>query len=422
MGGKAIILVLIGFSMIFLVMERNMSSASTRAVENMVDYYTNINAHNIAVSGANLAANQIFLNPSWTAGYQNVSFSKGKFSASVQVIDAFQNIRRITSVSNFNGYIDTVQITLQPSKFSKFGYYSANEGGNIWWVSGDTVWGPFHSQDQIKISGNPVFNGKVSTKIKPVITGYSNPEFNGGLDVGVDLPIPPFAMNDLETAAENGGYNFDGDEDTLYLTFAGDSLKYRFNYKDQPTTVYTKDFAPNGVIFASGATIRLQGTVGGNVTVGSSTTTTAITKGKGKKKKTTYVETGGNIYLDDDIVYKNDHNSNPNATDMLGIVAEQNVFVTDNNANSKDIHIQAAIFAQKGGFGAENYASRPPSGSIVLNGGITQNTRLAVGTFNWSGKIVSGFSKSYHYDNRLMISSPPFFPNTGSLEIVSWYE
>jgi len=229
-------------------------------------------------------------------------------------------------------------------------------------------------------------------------------------------------MNDLETAAENGGYNFDGDEDTLYLTFAGDSLKYRFNYKDQPTTVYTKDFAPNGVIFASGATIRLQGTVGGNVTVGSSTTTTAITKGKGKKKKTTYVETGGNIYLDDDIVYKNDPNSNPNATDMLGIVAEQNVFVTDNNANSKDIHIQAAIFAQKGGFGAENYASRPPSGSIVLNGGITQNTRLAVGTFNWSGKIVSGFSKSYHYDNRLMISSPPFFPDTGSLEIVSWYE
>lgn len=422
MGGKAIILVLIGFSMIFLVMERNMSSASTRAVENMVDYYTNINSHNIAVSGANLAANRIFIDPTWTAGYDNISFSKGKFSVTVQVIDAFQNIRRITSVSNFNGYIDTVQITLQPSKFSKFSYYSANEGSNIWWVSGDTVWGPFHSQDQLKISGNPVFNGKVSTKYNPVITGYSNPEFNGGLDVGVDLPIPSFAMDDLETAADNGGHNFNGGEDTVYIKFIGDSLQYRFGYKDIPTTVFTKDFAPNGVIFASGADIRLQGTISGNVTIGTSSLTTAVTKGKGKKKKTSYVETGGNVFLDDDIVYGNDPNTNPNATDMMGIVAEKNVLITDNNANHNNIVIQAAIFAQKGGFGAENYASRGASGSINLTGGITQNIRLPVGTFNWSGKISSGFSKSYHYDNRLMISSPPFFPNTGSLEIVSWYE
>ena len=119
--------------------------------------------------------------------------------------------------------------------------------------------------------------------------------------------------------------------------------------------VLTKTFAPNGVIFAAGATVRLQGVVSGNYTIGTSTETTAITTGKKKKKITSYVTTGGDIYLDDDIVYKSDPNKNPNSTDMLGIVAENNVFVADNKANRSDINIDAAIFAQYGGFGAENY-------------------------------------------------------------------
>ena len=208
--------------------------------------------------------------------------------------------------------------------------------------------------------------------------------------------------------------------------FVGDSLKYRFAYKDPPTTVLSKTFAPNGVIFAAGATVRLQGVVSGNYTIGASTETTAITTGKKKKKVTSYVTTGGDVYLDDDIVYKSDPNTYPNSTDMLGIVAENNVFVADNKANRSDINIDAAIFAQYGGFGAENYNTRSPSGSINLNGGITQNIRLAVGTFSTDHygnvSIGTGFSKSYHYDNRLMVSSPPKFPGTGSFEIVSWYE
>jgi hypothetical protein len=56
-----------------------------------------------------------------------------------------------------------------------------------------------------------------------------------------------------------------------------------------------------------------------------------------------------------------------------------------------------------------------------LLGGITQNIRRAVGMFGSSG-TTSGFSKRYRYDERLMLASPPYFPGTGSYEIVSWYE
>ena len=124
-------------------------------------------------------------------------------------------------------------------------------------------------------------------------------------------------------------------------------------------------------------------------------------------------------------MYNTDPISNPSSTDILGIVAQNNVLITDNSANNTDIKIQASVYAQTGGFGSENYKTRPESGTIFLYGGITQNVRLPVGTFNNSGsknKIVSGFQKSYRYDDRLMVASPPGFPNTGQFEIVSWYE
>ena len=57
MGGKAILFVVLGFSLIFLVVEKNILSTSSRTVDNMTDYYTSVNAHNIALAGANVGAN-----------------------------------------------------------------------------------------------------------------------------------------------------------------------------------------------------------------------------------------------------------------------------------------------------------------------------------------------------------------------------
>lgn len=429
MGGKAILFLVIGFSAIFLIMEKNIGTSSSRAVDNMAGYYTTMNVHNIAVSGANVAANQIFLDPTWTSGYTNVSFSGGSYTVKVDVIDAFKNIRRITSVGNYVGYNDTVQVTLQPSSFSKFGYYSVNEGSGIYWITGDSVWGPFHTQDVLRISGNPVFNGKVTVKNGMTQTSGSNPQFNAGYLSGVDTPIPGTGVADLQTLADAGGKDFTG-HDTVYITFAGDNIKYKYSYNSSYTTVAASTLAPNGVIFASGANLRVQGTVKGQYSIGSSqetktvttTTTTTNKKGKTKTKTTTTTATvGGDIYLDGDVVYNTDPVANPNSTDLLGIIAQNNVLITDNSTNNNNIKIQAAVYAQTGGFGAENYDTRPAAGTINLYGGITQNSRLAVGTFGGHG-ITSGFQKSYKYDNRMMVASPPGFPDTGSFEIVSWYE
>lgn len=408
MAGKATFLTIIGFTLLFMVAIKNFGNISTDTVGNMVDYYSEMIAHNIAVSGANLASNQIFVDPTWDDGLSNKSFSGGVLNVTVQIIDAYKNVRQITSTGTYHGLTSTVKVTLSPSKFSKFAYYSVSEGGTIWWTGSDTVWGPFHTQDNLRSAYRPVFFGKASS-LKSLIYYSSNknlhkPYFLGGYESGVNLPLPTDGVDAMETAADAGGLKFTG-KDTVYMFFVNDSLKYKYSYGASYTTVYLPDAAGNGMIFAKNSIVRLKGTVKGQYTVACNNTT-------GGK---------GTIYLDDNIVYSKDPRQYPNSTDMLGICAENNVLITKNTANNSDINIHASVYAEKGGFGADYYDTRPISGNINLLGGIIQQTRKAVGTFSGTS-INHGFAKRYKYDDRFMLASPPFFPGTGGFEIVSWYE
>ncbi len=407
MAGKATFLVIIGFTIVFMVAIKNFGRISTDAVGNMVTYYTEMIAHNIAVSGANLAASQVFVDPTWTDGYSNKTFSGGKLDVSIQIVDAYKNIRQITATGIYHGLTSTVTVTLSPSKFSKFAYYSVSEGGTIWWTGSDTVWGPFHTQDYLRAAYHPVFFGKASS-LKSLIyktnKSTDKPYFLGGYESGVSLPMPTDAVDNMESAADAGGYKFTG-HDTVYMCFANDSLKYKYSYGASYNSIYLPDAAANGMIFAKNSIVRLSGTVKGQYTVACNNTTS----GKGK------------IYLDNDIVYNQDPREYPNSIDMLGICAEYDVLLTNNSANNSDINIHASVYSEKGGFGADAYNTRPISGNINLLGGIIQNTRQAVGTFSGSS-INHGYAKRYKYDERFMLASPPFFPGTGGFEIVSWLE
>lgn len=405
MVGKATLFVVAGFSLIFLIIEYNMGSVSTRAVSNFVDYYVENYAHELAVTGANLAANQIFLDNSWKAGYKNLKYKGGKINVVVQVLDDFTNTRKITSVGEYQTVKQTVEIILIPSKFSKYAYYSASEGSNIYWISSDTVWGPFHTQDYLRVSGIPVFFGKTSTlKGLVKLNKTDNPKFIGGFESGLNVSIPLNVTNSIETEADNGGFKITG-KDTVYITFVSDSVKIRYSWKGPVTTKLASALAPNGIIFIRDPlAVRLQGTVKGRYNV--------VVSGPLNK---------GNVYIDDDIKYSSDPLTNPNSKDLLGIVSKNNVIVTENTANNNNVVIQASIFCEKGSFTAENFSKRPVSGSINLLGGITQNIRGPVGTFK-GNTILSGFSKRYRYDERFLVTYPPSFPGTGGFEIVSWYE
>ncbi len=430
MGGKAAILLVLGFSLIFLVAGSNFNRVASTSVDNMTNYYSETAAYNIAATGANMACNKIFLNEAWSAGFNNVSFGGGTINVTVQV-DAFQNTRTVTATGTYNGVSKQIQIILAPTKFSYYTYYSAQEPSNIWWTTGDTVWGPLHIQGNLQVAGSPVFYGRATWRDSLVfydnghwerrrirvgnrwrtvyvwVPGTADPKFYGGYEQGVNVEMPTNAVSNLSDAAHSGGAVFTN-HDTVYLTFQGDSLKYKFRSRDNYTSTLLSTFAPNGAIFVDNGVIRLKGTIKGQYTVGASA-------------RGNYAQSKGKVFIDDDVVYNTDPRTNPSSTDLFGIVTQNEVLISDNLANATGIKIEASIFSELAGFGAENYDRRVGGGFIDLYGGIQQKVRKAVGTFDNYG-IVTGFNKRYRYDERLRHASPPFYPGTGELQIVSWYE
>jgi len=404
MFGKASVFLVLGFSAILLLYAQNLFRFSSDSVDVYTQYYNNTKAENIASSAANLACNKFFLTPTWTTGYSNVSFSGGSFSASIANIGSDR--KRITATGTFNNVTKTVEVVLQPSSFAKFGYYAAIMPGNLYYITGDTVSGPMHVQGKLNVWGQPVFTGKVTTKngLK-MLDNNTNPQFLGGYESGVDLPLPS-TVNSVSADAQAGGKYFSNND--VWLTFNADAtVTYKVGSAGTWQTEVLSSFAPNGVIAVDKGNLHIQGTVKGKVTIGA-TLSSGVSN--------------GNVYLDGDIVY-NTNPLTPGCTDMLGIVATNDVIVTDNPANKHDININATIFSLKGGLQAEHYSTIPNCGVIRLTGGLIEYQAQATGVFNPStGQVTHGYNEHITFDERFMTQIPPSFPKSNSYEVLSWFE
>ncbi len=400
--GRTALLMVMGFSGIMLMMGLNLSRISIRSYENYVEYYNRTVAHQIAVAVANRYCNELYRFPNARPTVNNISFSGGR--AAVTTADSSGGRVWMRVTSEYDGVRDTIMIQWGLSRFSKFAYFS-NIEGSIYWISGDTVWGPFHTQQRVNVSGSPVFYGKVTTKNGIFRSPrLSKPKFYGGYQSPVNITLPS-DLNPLINAASMGGKLFRNTD--VEITFHEDSTITVKEGANPPQRHPIATYARNGTIFVQDGNLRVKGTVAGKLTIGASGSSGAAK---------------GNVWIDDDIVYKRDPQQGP-SPDLLGICAQNNIIITDNAANRSDVRIHAALFSLSGGLTAQNFRTRGPSGTIHLIGGITQHQRGPVGIFSGSPpRITNGFYKNYRYDERLMVDSPPFFPLTGSHEILSWYE
>lgn len=404
MFGRASVFLVLGFSGILLLYTQSLFTFSSDSVDVYTQYYRNTMAENIASSAANFACNKFFLDPTWTSGYSNVSFSGGTFSASVSSVGS--NRKKITARGTYSGISKTVEVIFQPSSFARFGYYGAIMPGNLYYVTGDTVSGPMHVQGKLNVWGSPVFTGKVTTKngLKK-FDAATDPQFLGGYESGVNLPLPS-TLNTVSADASSGGRLFSNTD--VWLTFnSNGSVDYKVGAAGTWTNVALSTFAPNGVIAVERGNLHIKGTLKGKVTLGAS-----LSSGV----------SNGNIYLDDDIVYNTDPMS-ANCPDMLGLVATNNVIITDNAANKHDININASIFSLKGGLQAENYSTIPNCGSIRLTGGLIEYQAQATGVFDPStGAITHGYNQNIRFDERFMTHVPPSFPTSTTFEVLTWFE
>lgn len=400
--GRSSVFMVIGFNMIFMAIGFNISRISTTAYENYLEYFDRTTAHKIASSAANMACSEVSFVPNWRTGYPSTNYLGGAYTVAVADLDSGRI--RITADATYASMTARVQLVLGISSFSKFAYFSNIEGG-INWVTGDTVWGPFHTQQKLTVNGSPTFYGKVTAKNGLTKSpSSSKPNFYGGYQQGVNIDLPS-NLNPLVAAAQSGGAYWNNQD--VWLEFKADGkVTYRLGSATAtPTTVLLSTLAPNGVIMANNGNLRIKGKVSGKVTI-SATGSSGLAK--------------GNVYVDSSVTYVNNPMSGP-SSDLLGIVADNNVIVTDNTNNAGNVNLHATVFSRSGGLTAQNHNSRPAGGTLTVLGGIQQYQRGPVGTVS-GGVIATGFQKNYRYDERLYAETPPFFPTTGSYEVLSWYE
>jgi hypothetical protein len=402
MGRSALIMVL-GFTTALLMIGSNISGVSNSGMDNYTYYYDAAIAHTIAGAGMNLASRALFENQLWTAGFSNKAFANGSFTVTVQSLGS-QRIK-VVSTGMFAGVQRVVSCVLQPSSFSKFNYYSTTDQ-NGYWVGGDTIWGPFHCNNTLNVAytngGSPVFMQK-ATSLNG-INNYNNahPVFKGGYSSGVNVSLPG-DLNTLKLAAQTGGKYVNGAKLWVQLNADG-TVTWKHGGASWGgggwTTEAISTFAPNGAVWSNGQDVHVKGTLSGQLTIGS----------------------GAQIWIDDDIRYAVDPRY-AYSTDMLGLVAEGKLWISDvpeNHAN--DFILMASTFSRTDGLWAEHYNTRPVEGKMTTLGGMIQNIGGYTGVFS-GNSIINGFLPGgTYYDERLLNASPPFFPTTGNLEVVSWFE
>lgn len=412
MVGKGTLIVILGFSLLFGLAGQNWERTSTQAVGNFSDYYRQTMAHNIAVSAANIGADSIFRNPITPTISMGGDFSSGTYSIKTSSYTRFGlHDTLLTAVGVYEKVHDTVRVLFSRYSFSKYAFFSVIES-NIYWLTGDTMWGPYHTESKIFLSGRPVFYGKVTTRLgtNPKLPSKNaKPYFYGGYESGVKVDLPT-SLDELKSVASKTFANPGPGSYDVYLTFNDDgTVTFKDNTMPHDSTASLSALAPNGVIYVSKGNVHVSGVVKGRATVAADGSS-----GGGY----------GNVYIEGDITYKDNPREGP-SNDMLGLVANNNVTISKTSPPMHDVDIYAAVLARTGAFRYEGYNDVVTGalGAINLYGSITNYQRGTVCKFDPSSNDrISGYAKNYRYDKRFATSAPPYFPTGGSFQIVGWRE
>jgi hypothetical protein len=392
--GKALLIIVLGFSTIFSGVLFNMSSNQVLSSREIVKQYEKWIRRNALESAMNVASSKLYQNFVASDEGSDKSFSGVSYSLTFTDItgDSTREVKKIQAktMATFAGETDsTIAIFMQPA-YSYYHFFLFNTWPpSLEYAPGDTLTAPVHANDRIRIRGNPVFIGKVSSadnNYHPVLGG-DDPKFYGGIEFGTAIiPLPDLAP--ITNEALNWGHSFSNE---LWLRFNGDGT---YDYSiDNWGSSFTESIATyNGTIITdSNMDIHVEGVVDGEVTI----------------------IADRDILIEDDIVYATNPITNPNCNDYLGLIARHRVRIVENAANSNDVVIHAAIIAHHDEIVVQNYDTGGPWGTLTIVGSVVENDYLPVGTVTPTGYVMNQI-----YDVRLRDRTPPYFPRLDRVEQV----
>jgi Tfp pilus assembly protein PilX len=341
----------------------------------------------------------------------NLGATTGTYSVTINpdANNPFTTVKlyRIVTTGTINNVSQQVEAQFQIDTFARMAYFSDSEiftlSGtpvSVWFVTNDHIEGPTHTNQHFNISGNPIFDGIASS-----VDGYinymhggppnDNPAFNGGLTLGASpVPLPSKAVDLKAAAGQSGGLSLQG---TTTVVLNADGTMNVTN-SQKGWTNQNMSLPSNSALFVTDGNVTVSGTLNGKLSIG----------------------TNRNIIIPNNILYHEDPRTVPTTQDVLGLIAERDVLISHSAPNN--LEIDASIMALGESFMLDGWWY-DLKGTLTVYGGIIQKERGPVGTFNSStNQKVSGYSKDYHYDARLVSNPPPYYPTTGDYVMIAWRE
>jgi len=269
-----------------------------------------------------------------------------------------------------------------------------NDNKQIYFKSGEKFYGHVHSNNKMWFSGDPEFFADCTSAALDYGGSTNQCIFHKGFKMGE--PTDSMADINFTRLRTKSSMVVTG---ITQVALSGTNLLItnpRNSWVNQPVPL-TNEFVLYVVTASSGSDrygdVFVGGTLDGRVTI----------------------VTDRDINITNHTVYTDDPKTNSHSDDALGLIAKGDIIVKPSCPNNLKIYahmIASGIDSTRSGsFGVENYNSGSPRGTLYVHGGIVQDTRGAVGTFNPStGQTVTGYDKNYTFDTRFITNPPPQYP------------
>jgi hypothetical protein len=322
----------------------------------------------------------------------------------------------IVSTGTVNGVSRVVQLldVYQPT-YAQFALWDHLNMG-LYFGSGENYHGHVHADDELYFTGSPQFYAPLTSDYGTYSGSLSGVYLQNGLTLNsyqgtmADINFNS-GSSSLKSIATSSGVEISGN---TTLTFNGGTVSIT-----NPTGGWTNHSysipASGGIIYVAnnGSTT---GSKAGTIYLEGGTVTGPLT-----------VVSENTMYVENSLTYTHNPVNTPTTTDALGLISQDNIWVDTGAPNN--LTIDAAMIAagtsgdgSAGSFGALNYSTRS-AGTLTIYGGIVQNQRGAVCTFNSNGQVQNGYAKNYSYDPRFLTKPPPNYPVVaGQINFSQWQE
>jgi hypothetical protein len=314
------------------------------------------------------------------------------------VPEGAQNEYSIVAVGSVRGRTRTIILeSVRNKTWAQYALWS-DDNRNIYFKDGEEFDGAIHANTALYFSGAPTFHGKVTS----ATDSYGGSIDDCTFDEGFVRPVASETMADVDFAdlKSKAAIVLEG---STTITLNGSVMTIsnaRSGWND-----FTTNVPPNGLIFVESATTGDSSSRPGDLTI------------EGQLDGRLTVVTDRDINITGPLTYAVDPKTTSTSDDALGLISNRDIVVKPSCPDN--VHIYAHMLATgnatssdyDGSFGVENYNADDPRGSLNVHGGIAQDYRGAVGTFNTSSGVTShGFDKQYTYDERFSSNPPPDYP------------